>query len=239
MQKADRQLITFALTICITCSVLLSAVAAGLRARQDMEVALDRKRNVLMALGQPTVDAETGRKLSSEQLLETWALVNEIWVDADTGEIIPVDQRDPKAAAAKEQLELYIWEENGEPVKYAFPVSGKGLWSTIYGFLALENDLATIAGITFFKHGETPGLGGEIEKPDFTDQFAGQRLLDEEGEPVTFRVVKGGVEARYPEGNPYAVDGLSGATITGEGVASFITEDFQRYNDFFSTLRSS
>lgn len=239
MQKADRQLITFALTICITCSVLLSAVAAGLRARQEMEVALDEKRNVLMALGQPTVDAETGRKMSSDQLLATWGLVKEVWVDAATGEIIPEEQRDPKAAAAKEQLRLYIWEENGEPVKYAFPISGKGLWSTIYGFLALEADLATIAGITFFKHGETPGLGGEIEKPDFTEQFTGKRLLNEAGEPEPFLVVKGGVAARYPQGNVHAVDGLSGATITGDGVARFITEDFERYNTYFSSIRSS
>lgn len=236
MQKADRQLITFALTICVSCSVLLSAIAAGLKERQERQVVLDRKMNVLKAFGVETRD-ESGRRLTEDTVRDIFeSNIREIVIDPETGATIDDDQVDLAAVRAKRQLPLFMWEEDGTVTRYAFPISGQGLWSTIYGFLALEQDLATIAGITFFSHGETPGLGGEIDRPWFQEQFVGQRLM-EDGEPVEFRVVKGGVSSRYPDGNPHAVDGISGATITGEGVARFINEDFRRYNIFFDQRR--
>lgn len=236
MQQADRQLVRFALIICVSCSVLLSGIAAGLRDRQERQVELDRKLNVLKAFGVDSRD-EAGRRLSEETVRSIFeSNIREIVLDAATGDRISADLVDRNEIRHKRQLPLFTWEENGEIKRYAFPISGQGLWSTIYGFLALERDLATIAGITFFDHGETPGLGGEIERPWFQEQFVGQKLLAD-GEPVEFRVIKGGVTARYPDGNPHAVDGISGATITGTGVARFITEDFQRYNVFFDQVR--
>ncbi len=240
MQKADRQLITFALTICVTCSVLLSAIAAGLKERQERQVELDRKMNVLIAFGVDTRDAETGRRISAERVEQYFSeQIREVVLDAESGREIAPEDVDLVAIREKRQLPLFKWEEDGEVQKYAFPTSGQGLWSTIYGFLALERDLATIAGITFFRHGETPGLGGEVDRSWFQEQFVGKRLLDDDGAPVRFQVVKGGVENRYPDGNEHAVDGISGATITGDGVARFVTEDFRRYNKFFETIRGS
>ncbi len=236
MQQADRQLVTFALTICLTCSILLSAIAAGLRDRQEREVELDRKMNVLIAFGVDTRD-ERGRRISGEEVDAIFASnIREIILDADGNQTD--EEPDPVAIRERRQLPLYLWEEDGEVKRYAFPTSGQGLWSTIYGFLALERDLATIAGITFFRHGETPGLGGEVDRDWFTDQFRGKKLFDD-GEPVQFRVVQGGVSSRYPDGNPHAVDGISGATVTGVGVARFISEDFKRYNQFFEQIRGA
>lgn len=236
MQQADRQLVTFALTICLTCSILLSAIAAGLRDRQEREVELDRKMNVLIAFGVDTRD-ERGRRISGEEVDAIFASnIREIILDADGNQAD--EEPDPVAIRERRQLPLYLWEEDGEVKRYAFPTSGQGLWSTIYGFLALERDLATIAGITFFRHGETPGLGGEVDRAWFTDQFRGKKLFDD-GEPVQFRVVQGGVSSRYPDGNPHAVDGISGATVTGVGVARFISEDFKRYNRFFEKIRGA
>ena len=237
MQQADRQLVTFALTICLTCSILLSAIAAGLRDRQEREVELDRKMNVLIAFGVDTRD-ERGRRISGEEVDAIFASnIREIILDA-SGNPMEDAEPDPAEIRAQRQLPLYLWEEDGEVKRYAFPTSGQGLWSTIYGFLALERDLATIAGITFFRHGETPGLGGEVERAWFTEQFEGKKLFAD-GEPVDFRVVQGGVESRYPEGNEHAVDGISGATVTGVGVARFISEDFRRYNAFFEQIRGT
>ena len=238
MQKDDRQLILFALAVCVTCSVLLSGVAAGLRDRQQREIELDRRINVLKAFGVETRD-DAGSRISAADVDDIFAdHIGEMALHAETGEEIDPEELDPRKVRTKEQLPLYYWHEDGERQRYAFPVSGAGLWSTIYGFLALDEDLATISGVTFYDHGETPGLGGEIERPWFQEQFQGKKLL-KDGDPVEMQTVKGGVESRYPEGNPHAIDGISGATITGKGVTRFISEDFRRYNRFFGKIRDS
>jgi len=239
MLRADRQLYTFAFCVCVVVSALLSTTATLLKDRQALMVELDRKRNVLMAFGVDIYDEE-GRRLTPEKVDEFFANnISEVILDGQTGE--PIEGAtsanvDPRELRDKRKLLLYTWEEDGEITRYAFPISGMGLWSTIYGFLALDTDLATILGITFYAHGETPGLGAEIERESWQEQFVGKQLY-RDGEPATLRVIKGGVTRRYPDGHPSAVDGLSGATVTGEGVGKFITEDFARYNRYFETIR--
>jgi Na+-transporting NADH:ubiquinone oxidoreductase subunit C len=97
------------------------------------------------------------------------------------------------------------------------PVYGKGLWGTLYGYLALKSDLNTIQGLTFYQHKETPGLGGEVDNPLWKEQWEGRKLYDENGNPAAM-VFKGPA----PDDNPYAVDGLSGATITSRGVTNLL-----------------
>ncbi len=99
------------------------------------------------------------------------------------------------------------------------PVEGYGLWSTLYGFIALEADLTTIRGITFYQHGETPGLGGEVDNPNWKRKWVGRKAFGPEGE-VKIHVVKG--LAGPPSEDPYEVDGLSGATITSRGVSHLV-----------------
>lgn len=237
MQQADRQLIRFAIIVCLSCSIILSAVAAGLRDRQERQLELDRKRNVLLAFGQEILDPDTGRRIAGDVVEDIFtANIREIVFDPSTGEKVPEDKVDPQALEAKRQLPLFFWKEDGRPVRFALPTSGPGLWAPIYGYLALEDDLQTIAGITFYRHGETPGLGGEIEREWFQSQFVGQKLMAD-GEPVQFRVIQGGVSSVYPDGNPHAVDGISGATMTGRAVAEFISDDFRIYNRFFERIR--
>ena len=240
MHKADRQLFVFAISVCVVVSALLSTAATLLKERQELMVELDRKRNVLVAFGVNIYD-EDGRRLGVEAVDQIFAdHIREIILDGQTGE--PIEgltstDIDPRDLRDKDSyLPLFLWEEDGEIRYYAFPISGLGLWSVIYGYLALENDLATIRGITFYAHGETPGLGAEIEREWWQEQFEGKKLF-KDGEPTEFRVVKGGVERRYPDGHPSAVDGLSGATVTAEGVARFINQDFRRYNKYFETIR--
>ena len=240
MLKADRQLYTFALGVCVVVSTLLSTTATVLKDRQDRAVELDRKRNVLIAFG---VDmyGEDGRRLDGTQVVNIFtSRVSEVILDGATGEIIEgvtSADIDPRELRDKSRfMPLFKWVEDDAFTKVAFPISGQGLWSTIYGFLALERDLATIAGITFYRHGETPGLGGEIERDWFMSQFAGKQLF-KDGVPVDFEVVKGGAARRYPEGSYKAVDGISGATITGNGVQNFVNSDFRNYNRYFERIR--
>jgi len=242
MQQADRQLFKFALIICVSCSILLSFAAASLRGIQEQQVELDRKVNVLKAFGASVTD-EKGKRIPAEEVYAIFANhISEVIIRAESGEVLEgassstVDRRDVQN---KRLLPLYLWKEDGQVQKYAFPISGKGLWSTIYGFMALERDLATIVGVTFYKHGETPGLGGEVEQAWYQRQFASGKSMMQNGEVVPMRSIKGGVTTRYPDGNAHAIDGISGATITSDGVARFITDDFNRYNVYFNTIRGS
>ncbi len=207
--REDTRTITFAAIVCVTCSLLLSGTAAGLKSRQDANKAFDVKRNIVKAFGidisemkRPEIDASYQKH------------VTETTVD---------------------NLPIYTWTEDGsdKPSKYAFPISGKGLWSTLYGYLSLNADLETIAGISFYKHGETPGLGAEIEKDWFLSQFAGKRLYAD-GTTTDFIVAKPG----YAQGDS-AVDGISGATLTGKGVEALIRKDAAQYANYFNSIKGN
>lgn len=113
---------------------------------------------------------------------------------------------------------VYRYQASSEAAPiYIFPVRGLGLWSTLHGFLALESDGRTVAGITFFEHGETPGLGGEIENPSWKARWPGKKVYGE-GTNVELRVIKGTAEP----GDLHAIDGLAGATITSNGVSNIV-----------------
>ena len=112
---------------------------------------------------------------------------------------------------------VYHVLENGQVKTVILPIVGKGLWSTMYGFLALKSDVNTISGITFYEHGETPGLGGEVENPKWQALWPGRKAFDGKGK-VAVKVIKGNAGA--PAEDPHRVDGLSGATITSRGVSA-------------------
>jgi len=239
MRKGDTYTILFAAAVCVACSILLSATSAALKSRQERQAEIDRKINVLKALG-VAVKNEEGKKISGEEVESIFSEhISEVIIDAKTGEVVPgLGSADvsKEEIDKREKLPLYEWRDQGEVTKYVFPISGKGLWSTIYGYLALDSDLGTIAGITFYKHGETPGLGGEISADWFQQQFKGKKIY-EDGKLLQFQVVKGKVADKYPKGNDHAVDGISGATLTGKGVTQFMNADLEKYEKYFSRIR--
>jgi Na+-transporting NADH:ubiquinone oxidoreductase subunit C len=151
----------FAIIITLACSILLAGAASILKPRQKENIALDIKKNILKSAGITSPDSDLSRKeiqkLYADNIRES--VINDQGVYQDGKK--PVDL-DPKKD--KNLLPIYQWV-NGEAVNaYIIPISGKGLWSTIYGYIAIEPDGETVKGITFYQHGETPGLGGEIDK---------------------------------------------------------------------------
>lgn len=120
---------------------------------------------------------------------------------------------------------------------WCIPISGYGLWSTLYGFLALEADLDTVRGITFYKHGETPGLGGEVDNPKWQAQWPGKRILDDQGAVLGVAVKKGQVDPKIAYEKAHMVDGFAGATITGNGVTKFVKADLENYEPYFAKHR--
>jgi Na+-transporting NADH:ubiquinone oxidoreductase subunit C len=230
--KGDSFVIIYAAIVCLICSLMLSATASVLKKPQDYNVEIDRKMNVLKAFGVSIYD-ENHKRIKGPAVEAIFTEhIAEMIIDGATGQEVTA------AAAAQKPLPLYVWKEDGVVKKYAFPISGKGLWSTIYGYLALEGDLGTVAGITFYRHGETPGLGGEVEADWFQNNFKGKKILAG-GQRVRFEVVKGKAADKYPQGNDHAVDGISGATLTGNGVTRFLNEALDHYEGYFKLQRDS
>ena len=237
--------ILVALVLCVACSVLVSSAAVGLRSMQDANKKLDQQRNVLLAAG-VDVDAMSADEILA--MFGDESKVERILVDLSTGEPvdteaagIDLDTYDPKKAAKSPELSERVNGEGGPTPgvsrreKYAFvykikdseegdqfvlPVYGKGLWSTLYGFLALKDDIRTVGGITFYEHKETPGLGGEVDNPAWKAKWPEKRLFDDDWN-IELEVIKGEVDTNSA-GAEYKIDGLSGATITSRGVSNLV-----------------
>jgi Na+-transporting NADH:ubiquinone oxidoreductase subunit C len=241
MRKGEAYIACYAAGLCLIGSLLLAGTAAGLKERQDAEAELDRKRNVLRAFQVPMTDPATRKAIPRAEVERIYAAhVREAVLDPARGEIEDgraLSDVSADALARRERLPLYRWEVDGQITRIAIPVSGKGLWSTIYGFMALDATADTILGVSFYRHGETPGLGAEIEQDAFTGGFR-DRTLVENGAVRRIEVARGKAPAGDTPGR-IVVDGVSGATLTGNGVMKFLNEDLARYEPYFATLRRS
>ncbi|WP_312629290.1 Na(+)-translocating NADH-quinone reductase subunit C [Scandinavium sp.] len=219
------------LVLCLVCSVIVAGSAVGLKPRQQEQRALDKQRNILAVAGLMQPEMTPGDVASvfagriSPRLLD---LKSGALLDKDPGtfnqglalkdpaqSIQLVAGDDPAGIKRRSNVvEIYLVKDAQQKVQQVvLPVYGNGLWSMMYAFVALDTDGRTVKGITYYDQGETPGLGGEVENPAWRKQFVGKKVLDDNGMPA-LKVMKG---AARP-GDEYAVDGLSGATLTSNGV---------------------
>ena len=236
-QYSNAYIIGFATVVCLVCSIVVSTAAVALRERQDRNKVLDRQTQVLVVAGllseDETADAEKIESLFDQNIRSTV-------IDLETGTVDPsidpvsFDQRkatkDPATSHPAPENNSGITRLPNHALVYQrvqddnvqsliLPIEGKGLWSTLYGFIALAPDTTTIEGITFYEHGETPGLGGEIDNPSWKATWTGRQAFDDSWQPA-IQVIKG--LAGPAEQDPYRVDGLSGATLTARGVSHLV-----------------
>jgi len=222
-----------ALALCIVCAVVVSSAAVILRPTQEVNKLLDLKTNILASAGllQEGVSIETQFEQISTRV-----------VDLQTGEftnavdVATYDQRkaskdpalskalDPKQDPAKikrraNYATVYMVEGEQGIEKIILPIKGYGLWSTLYGFLALEADLETVAGIGFYEHTETPGLGGEVDNPRWKSSWVGKQAYNQG--KLTITVLKGKADLSRA-GSESQIDGLAGATLTTRGVDNLV-----------------
>ncbi len=222
--------------LCVVCSVLVSTAAVSLRPAQEANKVLDRKSNILVAAG----IVEDGAEVDVDSVFEE--KIEAKLVDLTTGEYVEGDPdtfddreaaKDPSTSIELTRNQdlggikrrtnvapIYLIKDGGETTGVILPIHGKGLWSTLYGFLALGDDLETIRGLGFYEHGETPGLGGEVDNPKWKSSWVGKKAFDNEGD-VAIEVIKGSVNPSS-ESSKYQIDGLSGATITARGVSNTV-----------------
>ena len=206
----------FAATVCVVCAALIATLSAGLKPRRELNIEIDMKRNILKAV---VLETPLPANASGEKILATYATA--------------IVEKDFNG------LPLYAYVEGGETRAWCHPVSGRGLWATIYGYLAIEADGSTIRGLTFYRHGETPGLGAEIEEDWFLNNFRGKPIwADGASRPPV--VVRGRAEELHPgEESRHYVDGITGATLTSNSVTNLIAEGVRRYEPFFDTIRAA
>jgi Na+-transporting NADH:ubiquinone oxidoreductase subunit C len=237
VQHSTGYIIGFSALVCVVCALFVSGSAVTLRDLQQRNVLVDRHRNVLSVAGL----IEPGEDVSAEKVQTLYEeTIRPKVIDLETGEPDPaIDPRtfDQEAAAkdpatserapenAAKVLRLpdhalvYEVVQHGDVTAIILPIHGMGLWSVMYGYIALAPDLRTIRGITYYEQGETAGLGGEVENPRWKALWKGRKAFDERGN-VKIKVAKG--PAGPPEEDPYRVDGLSGATLTSRGVTNML-----------------
>lgn len=227
------KVIGVALALCVVCSVVVSTAAVQLKPAQEINKTRDLKRNILQAAG--LYDA-------SQSVESQFDSISTRVVDLRTGrfsdEVDPAsfDQRsaskDPSKSAELDDEQdvakisrrehyslVYLVENSGAIEKIILPVRGYGLWSTLYGFVALESDANTVVGLGFYEHGETPGLGGEVDNPRWKGFWPGKQVY-RDGD-VEIALAKGAVDPASTDA-PWRVDGLSGATLTSRGVTNLV-----------------
>ena len=224
---------TVALTLCIVCAVVVSSAAVFLRPAQEANKLLDLKTNILASAGllQEGVDVETQFEKISVKLvdMQTGRYTNAIDVESYDQRKASSDPALSVALSASEDIakikrranfaKVYIVENANGLEKVILPIKGYGLWSTLYGFIALESDLQTVAGIGFYEHTETPGLGGEVDNPKWKASWIGKRAYDDNA--LLIEVIKGKVDVSR-DGAESQIDGLAGATLTTKGVDNLV-----------------
>lgn len=233
MERSVVYTLRFAAIVAAVASATVAAAAVLLEERQETNRLLDRRRHVLEVAGL----TDPGEALTREEVLERFdANLRPLLIDLSTGDVLPdanpeeFDQRRaardpdrsspaPPNAAGIARLPdhgiVYHLIRDARVEAVIIPFEGLGLWSTMYGYVALSGDLTTVRGITFYEQAETAGLGALVSDPEWRARWEGRRPFDEDWSPA-LRVIKG--SAPPPEEAPFEVDGLSGATLTGQGV---------------------
>lgn len=223
--------IVFAATLSVVCCILITAACTGLQKYQIANEILDRQINIVKSVGL----VEENKKYTKEEInsLYTEKIVR-AWTNS-AGKIVLTEPEDEE-----ELLELYFLNENKELAAIIIPLNVRGLWGRIHGYLAINKDGNTVEGFTVASHAETPGLGGEIESRWFRENFSGKKIFDEGNKIVSVSVAKGAAKDRVSEAElPYFVDGISGATLTGNYLATGIKATLTEYETILKKLKST
>lgn len=243
MQQSNTYIIVFSVVLTIILGLLLSGTSQVLGPLQQEAIALDKKKQILGAV----ISAEEIEAMSPQQINEFYAnRISATVVDINGKEISGVEAekvevaKDYKKAADQRQYPVFLFHAEGNPEaveSYIFPLYGAGLWDAIWGYLALETDMNTIGGITLAHAGETPGLGARITEGGVQARFVGKKIFDESGALVAVQMQKG--EGKDYSSDDHKVDGMSGATITANGVNNMLKAYLGNYEAYIKSKSSN
>lgn len=232
----NRYIFTYATIMIIIVAAVLATASNVLKPFQVKNQELEKIKNILSVADV----LESGKNYTADELYDIFdqVIVDQQVVDFDGNQIegekaFDIDLAvEVKKEAKDKKYPVYIAESNGTK-RYIVPIRGKGLWGPVWGLIAVAEDGNTVLGANFGHQGETPGLGAEIEKPKFGNQFMNKTLFDEDGTFTSIDVVKGGAR---PD-DPHGVDAISGGTITSRGVAAMLYDNLKGYEKYFNNLK--
>ncbi len=227
--------ITVTLIMCLVASVLVAGSAVMLRPHQEANKALDFQKNVLKVAGMyqegvsvdeqfakiqvKIVDLQTGKFTDAISDIEKFDQIASAKKPGMYDQLKPEDDI-AKLITREKYAKVFLVNDDAGLSRVILPLRGKGLWSTMSGFIALDKDLNTVLGFGFYSHAETPGLGGEVDNPKWKSIWLGKKIYSDAGD-VKVSVIKGHVDEATPEGE-FKVDGLAGATLTSTGVNNLV-----------------
>ena len=225
-------------------SLLLALASTQLKELQEFNIDLDKKKNILKCIG---IDVAI---MTPDMIIDEYeSNISNITLNTNGDVVTNIENKNLKSVQNKSTGQIQYYLDNIEylpaykasnPESFIIPIAGKGLWSTLFGYFALEKDLNTVKGISFYKHGETPGLGGEVEKKWFQDNFIGKKIFNSSAELISIKVVKGKAgDVLSSDALIHGVDGISGATITSRGVSEFLKKDLLRYEPYINRNKSN
>lgn len=222
--------IWFAVITALVSSLLLTGAASGLKEYRLANIKIDNQKNLLKSVGL----IEPGGDYSGADIEKLYQANIKSYRASPSGTIVP------ESASAPKGRPLFLYVKDNTIRSYILPVHSRGLWGKIEGYLALENDGQTVAGFTVFSHAETPGLGGEIEKAWFQENFRGKKIVDQGGRFVSVGIAKGKVaDQMKPALQANYVDGISGATLTGRFLSEGLRDTLQAYEKVSVNFRDS
>ena len=235
---SNNYILLFVTALTLVVAVVLAALFSSLKPMHDANEAIYNKKAILMAI-KDHLGADPQRMSGDDITAIFNDQIDQFAIDMD-GNIIDglkaedIDmKKEKKKPEAERRLPLYVFKKGGEK-KFIISVRGNGLWDEIWGCIALEEDLNTVSGVSFDHQGETPGLGAEIkDNPAFPAQFVGEQIYEEDGDYVSIEVEKGGSDPL----DKHAVDAISGATITCDGVSEMLDRGIAYYEPYFKKLK--
>ena len=219
-----------AISLCLVASMAVSAVAVSLRPMQEVNALRDKQVNILQVAGvyEPGIDVGAAfgafeprvLALASGEFTDRFdpATFDDLAAADDPATSIALVDDPASIGRQSRYVTVYLLrQDDGALDKVILPIHGYGLWSTLYGFIALEQNGNDIFGLQFYQHAETPGLGGEVDNPRWKALWRGKRLADDQGE-LRITVAR----TPPPAGADFHVDGLSGATLTSVGIDNMV-----------------
>ncbi len=238
---SNKYIFIFSLVMVTIVAVLLSFVSTQLKPLQAMNMEIEKKQDILRSVGKAEkvsdvddknsyIEEEFGKYITESYVVD----FNGKKVEADAFQVTLDLTLEVKKPMEERNYPVFVYSINGER-QLVIPVRGKGLWGPIWGYVALESDLNTIAGAVFDHTSETPGLGSDINTGWFQEPFTGKTIFDENGKFVSIQVVKGGADPADPHG----VDGISGGTITSKALEEMLVDCMTGYVNHFKEISNN
>ena len=232
-RQGNAYTLIYSIVLVAVVGIVLSLVYQALRPSQEENIANDTKRQILAAARITPTEGESVSELYDKYIKESYIVNSQGQKIDENKEAFAVNVGNQvKEPFDKRELPVFVCSTN-DGVKYILPVYGAGLWGPIWGYIAFDDNGDTIYGAYFAHQGETPGLGAEIEKPKFSNQFEGKNIFNSAGEFAGIAVLKAGQKA---EGKA-SVDAVSGGTITSQGVQKMLDNSLEPYSTFLKNLK--